>query len=44
MPYVNLEYKHSLEIETGRYSATHLEQRICKVCTSLHVENEDHFC
>ena len=44
MPYVNLEYKHSLEIETGIYSDTPSEQRICKVCTSLHVENEYHFC
>ena len=34
---------HSLEIETGRYNATPLEQRICKFCTSTHVENEYHF-
>ena len=34
---------HSLEIETGRYNATPLEQRICKFCTSPHVENEYHF-
>ena len=30
---------HSLEIETGRYNATPLEQRVCKFCTSPHVEN-----
>ena len=34
---------NSLEIETGRYNATPLEQRICKFCTSPHVENEYHF-
>ena len=34
---------HSLEIETGRYNATPLDQRICKFCTSPHVENEYHF-
>ena len=34
---------HSLETETGRYNATHLEQRICKFCTSPHVENEYQF-
>ena len=33
---------HILEIETGRYNATHLEQRICKFCTSPHIENEYH--
>ena len=35
---------HSVEIETGRYNASPLEQRICKFCTSPHVENEYHFC
>ena len=34
---------HSLEIETGRYNATPLEQRICKFCTSPHVEKAYHF-
>ena len=42
MPYVNLECQHRLEIEIGRYNATHLEQLICKFCTSPHVENEYH--
>ena len=29
--------------QTGRYNTIPLEQRICKFCTSPHVENEYHF-
>ncbi len=32
----------SLEIETGRYSRTPLDQRICKLC-NIEVETEIHF-
>jgi len=34
---------HSLEIETGRYNATPLNQRVCKFCSAPQVENEYHF-
>ena len=32
-----------LQIETGRWSNVSLEQRICKLCASGHIENEFHF-
>ncbi len=33
----------SLHIETGRRQGTQLDRRICKVCNSNLVENEEHF-
>ena len=33
---------HKLEIETGRYTKTTREERLCKLC-SLEVEDELHF-
>ncbi len=32
-----------LHIETGRWQGTQLDKRICKVCNSNSVENEEHF-
>ena len=32
-----------LHVETGRYSNTKLEDRICKICNTGHIENEYHF-
>jgi len=32
-----------LNIETGRFSNTKLEERICKICNSGNIENEYHF-
>ncbi len=32
-----------LHIETGRWQGTQLDKRICKVCSSNSVENEEHF-
>ncbi len=32
-----------LSIETGRWGSIHLEDRICKICDSLVVEDEYHF-
>lgn len=34
---------HSLAIETGRYSATPREERLCTFCNMKSVENEYHF-
>ena len=34
---------HRLEIERGRYTKTQREDRICKICDSGEVEDENHF-
>ena len=39
MIYIDLHF----QIETGRFSNTLLENRICKQCDLNHVENEYHF-
>ena len=34
---------HQLDIERGRYSGILRTERICKLCTSNLIENEEHF-
>ena len=35
---------HALEIERGRYNKINREQRICRQCHLIAIEDEEHFC